>query len=371
MGLSYWEYKHWFSNIDYCVVGSGIVGLTCAIQLKQSQPRSKVIVLERGVLPNGASTKNAGFACFGSISELIHDLYHSSEESVYNLVDKRVSGLQKLRQLIGEHSLGYQNKGGFELFLEQDTNVYQDSLERTDQINQLLKPLFSSNAFQWINNKFNFSRIKPKICYTPFEGQIDTGMMMKSLLHLASSLDIDIFTGLEVESFEDQNNFVNVKTKHFSFNSKRLFLATNGFTHQFYQLPLEPARAQVLITKPIKDLRLDGSFHFDKGYYYFRMIDNRILLGGGRNLDFRQEKTTDLALNPIIQEKLEKVLTEIIVPNQSVEIEHRWTGIMGTGNKSPIVKKISNTVFLGVRLGGMGVAIGSQIGYDLALLNET
>ncbi len=31
MNLSYWEYKTWLSNIDYTIVGSGIVGLNCAL----------------------------------------------------------------------------------------------------------------------------------------------------------------------------------------------------------------------------------------------------------------------------------------------------------------------------------------------------
>jgi hypothetical protein len=33
-------------------------------------------------------------------------------------------------------------------------------------------------------------------------------------------------------------------------------------------------------------------FHLEKGYYYFRNINDRILLGGGRNLDFEGETTT-------------------------------------------------------------------------------
>ena len=40
---------------------------------------------------------------------------------------------------------------------------------------------------------------------------------------------------------------------------------------------------------------------------------------------------------------------------------------MGVGTqKSPIVKEISNSVYCGVRLGGMGVALGSLVGQELA-----
>ncbi len=69
----------------------------------------------------------------------------------------------------------------------------------------------------------------------------------------------------------------------------------------------------------------------------------------------------------IIQDALEQLLKDVILPNTNFEIEHRWSGIMGVGNhKNPIVKQLSNNVFCGVRMGGMGVAIGSLIGKELA-----
>ena len=74
MNLSYWEQKTWLNNIDYAVVGSGIVGLSTALHLKIKQPNAKIIILEKGLFPQGASTKNAGFACFGSLSEILKDL---------------------------------------------------------------------------------------------------------------------------------------------------------------------------------------------------------------------------------------------------------------------------------------------------------
>ena len=61
------------------------------------------------------------------------------------------------------------------------------------------------------------------------------------------------------------------------------------------------------------------------------------------------------------------MLHEIILPNTDFKIAHRWSGIMGLGaHKKPIVKQLSNHIYCGVRLGGMGVAIGSLIGQELA-----
>ena len=42
---------------------------------------------------------------------------------------------------------------------------------------------------------------------------------------------------------------------------------------------------------------------------------------------------------------------------------------MGTGTeKKPLVQKINNNVYCGVRMGGMGIAIGSEIGHLLVKL---
>jgi len=62
MNYSYWELKEWFSNVDFTIVGSGIVGLNCALELKKNYTKSNILILEKGLLPQGASTKNAGFA---------------------------------------------------------------------------------------------------------------------------------------------------------------------------------------------------------------------------------------------------------------------------------------------------------------------
>ncbi len=120
MNLSYWEKNTWLSNVDFCIIGSGIVGLTCALQLKQKHPNAKVLVLEKGILPQGASTKNAGFACFGSVSELLSDLEKHTEEEVVSLVKQRIDGLNLLRTNLGDKAIDYQQNGGFELFQQKD-----------------------------------------------------------------------------------------------------------------------------------------------------------------------------------------------------------------------------------------------------------
>jgi glycine/D-amino acid oxidase-like deaminating enzyme len=367
MQLSYWELKNWFTDVNYTVVGSGIVGLHAALRLREKFPDSKIVVLEKGMLPHGASTKNAGFACFGSISEIIDDLKSHSEEEVFNLVQKRWKGLQLLRKRLGDERIDFKPYGGYELFLKEDESCYEECVKKLPLINEILRPLFKAEVFAKEIDRFGFNGIREHLVFNPFEAQIDTGNMMQALLKEAISENILILNQQTVTSFLDMGNEVEIVLDDFSFSTKKVLFATNGFANELTNGAVKPARAQVLITEPIKNLDIKGTFHFDRGYYYFRNIGDRILLGGGRNLDFETETTTEFAQTEIVQNKLEQLLKEVILPNQEVKIAHRWSGIMGIGNsKNPIVSQLSENVYCGVRLGGMGVAIGSLIGTELA-----
>jgi glycine/D-amino acid oxidase-like deaminating enzyme len=369
MNLSYWELKEWFSNIDFTIVGSGIVGLNCALQLKKIHPKATILILEKGILPQGASTKNAGFACFGSLSEIIDDLNFHSEEEVFQLAKKRWEGLHLLRKNLGDKKIDFQQNKGFELFDSAD--FFEACISKKEHINRLLKPIFKEAVFSTSMNTFGFQNVHQKYSINNFEGQLDTGKMMAYLLQKVQKKGVKIVNSIHLESFVENEGKVCVKTNILDFYTKNLLITTNGFASQLLQENVQPARAQVLITKPIINLHIKGTFHLDKGYYYFRNINNRILFGGGRKLDFNGENTFEFGETELIQNQLEKILRDIILPNIPFEIDQRWSGIMGVGNqKKAIVKQVSNHVFCGVRLGGMGVAIGSLVGKELADLTR-
>ncbi|WP_289021954.1 FAD-dependent oxidoreductase [uncultured Salegentibacter sp.] len=369
MNLSYWETKTWFSNIDFCIIGSGITGLNCTLNLKTRFPKSKILVLERGMLPNGASTKNAGFACFGSVSEILEDLNSHSEEEVLQLIQKRLKGLNLLRKNLGDKNIGYKEYGGYELFTKEDRPLFEECKAKLPELNKMLEPLFGEAVFSIQKDSFGFRNIEKKLIFNQFEGQLNTGEMMEALLYKVQKAGIKILNNVNVEEFTEAKNSVKIKTDKLEFSARKLLIATNGFSEKLGIAQVKPARAQVLNTKPIKNLEIKGTFHLDKGYYYFRNIDDCILFGGGRNLDFKTEETTEMAQTKLIQQKLEELLKNTILPETSFEIEHRWSGIMGVGKqKKPIVKQISENVYCGVRLGGMGVAIGSLVGKELSEL---
>lgn len=366
--LSFWE-KQSFVDYDFIVIGSGIVGLSTACSILEKKPKAKVLVLEKGILPTGASTKNAGFACFGSLTEIWSDIQIMGKKEALLLVSKRINGLKKLRKRLSDRVIDYKNHGGYELIFDEDL----PALQALDAVNQILKPITQTHTFRKENDKiesFGFdNQIVKQLIFNPLEGQIDTGKMMRRLINFATHKGIMILTGCEVTQVEESKGkvMVNVNQK-IQFGAKKIAVCTNGFAKNLFpEIAIEAARGQVLITKPIENLKIKGTFHFEEGYYYFRNFEDRILFGGGRNLDFENENTQEFATTDFILNDLKDKLNKFIFPNQSYEIDQTWAGIMGfTADKNPILEKKSDRIFLGAGLSGMGVALGSALGDELA-----
>lgn len=375
--LSFWE-RESYIKADYLVVGGGITGLSTAIEIKEKRPSARVLVLERGMFPSGASTRNAGFACFGSLTELLIDRQTMGEDAALQLVEERWRGLQKLRRRLGDSNIGYHQYGGYELIRPQDSAC----LQQLDKVNSWLKPLFSRPVFseqqaQLANFGFNTRQISTMI-FNPLEGQVHTGKMMQALGAYARQLGVEVLTGVQVINIAEHEKGMEVAAhdavraeagqQPVVFTARKVAVCTNAFARQLLpQLELRPGRGQVLITEPVQGLALRGTFHMEEGFYYFRNLGDRVILGGGRNLDFQTETTTLLELNSSIQQELDRLLSEVILPGRRVAVAERWSGIMAFGPvKEPVVYQHGERVAVGVRLGGMGVAIGSRLAERLA-----
>ena len=372
--FSFWEYDSFLNDIDVAIIGSGIVGLSAAIQLKKKEPKLNIIVLERGPLPIGASTRNAGFACIGSMTEILDDLEHHSEEEVFGLVEKRYVGLRLLRETLGDKTIQYRKCGGFEIFDESEMESFEKCMDKMAHFNQILHSITGSeNTFKEVSNqnkKLGLDGIK-NLIINEVEGSIHTGEMMKSLLNLAQSEGVAILGGVDVRDINDDGEKVHISIQDTrEIVAHKTIIATNALAHHLTRnQEVVPARNQVLLTNKIPGLQLEGTFHYKKGYVYFRDYENRVLIGGFRHLDEQNETTTEFGSSDTIQNALKEFLDTVLLKDLSYKIDYQWSGIMGVGpSKKPIIKNISNNCVAAIRLGGMGVAIGSIVGKEAAEL---
>lgn len=367
--FSYWEKKHFF-HYDLIVVGAGFVGLSTAVHYQQKHPQAKVAVMERGILPTGASTKNAGFACFGSLTEILDDLGTMTQDDVLALVEKRYAGLKAIRKEFGDKKIGYRHSYGFELL---DGELIS-ALDKMEGINKMLRPIFQEDVFSQVKNvnRFGFSPKIEAIVKNKFEGELDPGKYLDSLWRKAQKSGVKILTGISVVEISQDLGLVKTNDKtgeELEFSAGKVAVCTNAFSKKLLpMLDLEPGRGLVLLTKPLEfEIPWQGTFHIDKGYVYFRQIDGRLLLGGARNKDIKGERTLNFAVNGQIKNHLRQLAKEVIFPGKPLEWEMEWTGIMAFGGaKTPLVQQVGNKTAIAVRLGGMGVAIGWQVGKELS-----
>lgn len=363
--LSYWEKEHWLT-FDLAIVGAGITGFSVAAAYLEKFPKHKVAIFERGILPTGASTKNAGFACFGSPTEILSDIASMGEKDALALIQKRFDGLNMLFKRFPNEKSGKESFGGFEL-LKDDKALKSTEI---DYLNQLLKPITNGTTYTVANHKiaeFGFNKqLVDQLLFNPFEAQIDSGLLLKSMYHQVVSMGAIIFTGTEIEAIESVGNGTRLLAKSLGkaieFKANKTIVCTNAFaTKLLKNVDVIPGRGQIISTEPIAGLPFKGTFHYDEGFYYFRNVGNRILLGGGRNRDFVGETTTELNITATIQKALEDLLFTVIYPNQKVTIEQRWAGIMAFGKeKSPIIQEVERNIICAIRGSGMGVALASQ-----------
>lgn len=373
--ISFWE-KESLTEADIIIVGGGLVGLSTACSILEQDRNKKVIVLERGLFPAGASTRNAGFACFSDVSETFQDIALSNEDKAIALLVNRYNGLERLRKRLGDAAIGLRITGGYEpIIKDEGQEITQDNL---DYLNKQLFPFFKKNIFSFVNDRiqtFGFRNVT-QLILNDKEGMLHTGMLIDSLWAYASQLGVRIINGADVVEFDETGNSVDVFVHHHvlktnvPFRCKRLVLAANALISQFVpELGINPGRGQVIVTKPLPGLRFDGIFHFDEGYFYFRNIGDRILFGGGRNLDMQTETTTEFESNPVIMESLTTYLEDVIIPDTDYEIDVHWQGIMGfTSDKLPVVKKLTDDILVAFSCNGMGVALSSDTGEKAAAL---
>lgn len=373
MEFSAWEEWHFHRRPQLVVVGAGITGLFTALFHKRHKPHHHVLVIERGAFPAGASVKNAGFACFGSPSELLSDIATEGEDVALARVEERWKGLLELRAELGDDAIGFVPSGGHEVFRTHDRQ-YTHVAEGFDGLNDKLRPIFGKPVFRWDDAAIAMNGLQgfQHLVRTDLEGGLNSGALMATLLRRVQAEGILVRTGHAVDRLHERSDAVEVHLSNGQVvEAEEVVVAMNGYASGLISTaPIRPARGQVILTDPIPGLRLKGTFHAEEGFYYFRDLDGAVLLGGGRNLDIPGETTTHEGITAIIQNALEEMLHHSILPDTKFTVAKRWSGIMGfpTTGKQPLVERISERTLVAAGLSGMGVAIGIRIARKAALL---
>ncbi len=358
---SFWEDALHSKKYDLIVVGGGITGQSTAYFYKKEFPKAEVLVIDRGTFPIGASTRNAGFACIGTIGEHLADLEIEDEIAVKNRIKSRYNGLLLLREILGDDAIDYKHCGGWEFFDKK--GEFEKCSDEVNQFNAWMEELLGEKEMYTVGEYQGYPAIFNRV-----EGMLHPGKMMQRLNQMNVNAGVEFRWNSLVKHADTNSGHVFLEEGS-SFSANKIVIATNAFSGTL--VPdhiIRPGRGYVFVTKPLKSMKWKGTFHYNKGYVYFRNLgEDRMLIGGGRNVDISAEETTQFGINQSIKNYLIEFTNSVIKLPISWEIEREWSGIMGfTETKSPHLTKVGECGLLVAGLSGMGVALGMQLGKTAA-----
>lgn len=362
--FSYWEHQILGQTFDFIIIGGGFCGLYTALFLKGKHPKASVLILEKNLVGNTASTKNAGFACFGSAGELLDDIHQIGWDKTEQLLEMRLSGLEILRSIIPENKMDYNHCGAYEIFSKEESeqNRFKKIRENLDEINTRFREILPA--------KFQVSSIPEKLkiigegIYQQGEGALNPFKLIRYLEQKIRALGVELIKGVEVYQVDDAaEEQVNVHTNKLDLKCKTAICTTNLNSLKLPNVECQPARAQVIISKSLPRSVPKEVFHAMNGFTYFRFVNGRLLLGGMRHRDLENEFTVNNENTKSIIEHLKLYGKEIM--GFHIPWDFSWTGTMSIGpDRFPHIGPKGNVLY-GLKMGGMGVAVSPYIAKKL------
>ncbi|MES2003560.1 MAG: FAD-dependent oxidoreductase [Bacteroidota bacterium] len=374
--LSIWEKESFYAPQDIIIAGAGLMGLWTALELKQKHPQRRITILERNTIPLGASTRNAGFACFGSPTELLHDAETQGIDNMLRIVEMRYKGIEKIRNYLKDEEIDFDPCGGYEC-INADYKHWGNLDDKILELNQALKQITGNTSiFERTTEKLTTLGLQgfDALVENRTEAALHSGKLVQALAQKLLASGVHILYGTGISGWHEAGNDIEVETNgQVMIKTKQLIYCTNAFTQTLLpETGITPARGQIIVTSPIEGLAMKGTFHYDEGFYYWRNLGNRILLGGARNEAFAEEETLNMDGSAIVRNALVAFLKKHLHSSYQYTIEHQWSGIMAfTENKQPMVKQLANNVFAAIACNGMGVALTPVIAEEMARMVST
>jgi len=332
------------SRVDVLVVGGGFLGLWLARFLRARRPALELLVLERDAFPCGASARNAGFLTCGQLGEMVADARESGEEAVLETFARRAEGVELLRRELGA-ALPLDPCGSADF----------------DGVTEETRALASKLAPAFVERDLPFGGGTRRVFFAPRDAGVDPVRVLDLLRRGAP-----VRHGVAVDAVG--GGVARAGGREIAYG--HAFLCTNAFAGELAPASdVEPGRGQVIVTSPVETATARVLGFLDYGYDYFRFVDGRLLLGGGRRRFAERERTRDAAPTEEVVVYLAGRAREIL-GHDRFTIEWRWAGIMGFpgGRHVPAYPRhrMDDRTTLVAGCGGMGVALAPATARDLA-----
>ncbi len=330
--FSYWEYVHGIADqhrtllnpvkkTDIVIAGAGFAGSWLAYFLKKQNPKLDVVLFERDQFSYGASSRNAGFLSCGNISEWCEDMKELGKDEALNTFAARIEGIEIIRSAMGDQ-LTVTPYGSVDL---DEANADRDHV--MSLFNSYLR---DSGRKDFFSRRCVNIAGKPKdIYFNSYDGGINPCDVLIWLHKEIRKLGVEIYTETHVTSMRENTAQWQQGQRQGDMTYRYAYICTNAFAESLKpNTDVAPARGQIMLTSPCTSETFQSLGFLNAGYDYYRFVDSRLLVGGGR-MKYKDDETTNvLATSTGVQDYL-KDLAANILGHTDFSIDHAWAGIMG------------------------------------------
>jgi gamma-glutamylputrescine oxidase len=349
-------------EVDACVIGAGVAGLSCARRL--AAHGVETVVLERDTVAGGASGRNGGFLLAG-LAPFHNDAIElwgrdwarrayartlAAQEEMYALAAElgvgdamrrvgclRVSASEEEADHVRHHAHALAEDGFPAQLLERDE----------------LPPALRASALNG--------------CLTDHDGSLHPARWIRALARDAERAGARIHEGSEVSAPVDEG----VRTEGGSVRAQHVIVAADGALPRLvpsYDGRVRARRLHMVATEPLPERVVDQLVYSRWGYEYFQQRpDGRVLAGGFGDVDGPNSYTDRPDGDPSIWDRIERYLREDV--GVHAPITHRWTGTVGySEERRPFVGPVPGRPGLWVAGGysGHGNVPGFLAGQEVA-----
>lgn len=351
---------------DVVIVGGGLTGLHAARIL--AKEGNSVCVLEQGILGEGGSVRNAGFATTGTAMDLAQMCREFGTEMAGNYWYTSLDSIRVLEEVVREEEIRCDFRNCGSMVLAQN----QTELEHLDndikRVNELCKHSQKSIGYDTISqevgsNSFCGGLLDESSC------AIQPAQLVAGLARSVQKYGGTIHEHNPVTTVRRQGSHWELETPSGVLSAQQVLITTNAYCFQLnLNLPkLRKVPSYVIATEPIpsklqKGLMPKNRLMFTAGQtsYYFRMSPKRRMVFGSR-LNSLSDASPENS-HVFLRNKMVEYFPEL----EEYNTEYSWYGHLGfSASGLPTVGRESGIWFVN-GFSGKGVAYSALLGQSVA-----
>ena len=317
----------WSDKTDIAIIGCGFTGLSAALTLARAG--REVVVLEKNLIGEGASTRNGGITS-GNIRLSQKQLTRRfGPERAQTFIDESVAARADLERFIEENKINcdYQPVGRIVGLMGSFSSqtIERDHNKFADRYNIEPRLISKSEMAEYTSSKKYEAGI-----YRPDIGGIQPAKLLHEMARLAVDAGVKIFSETAVTKIENHKTTFTLTTTQGKITAQHLISATNAYTDQaqpWLRRRLIPVISEMIATEKLGTNRVRAltpklnMFGESKqlGHYYRPSPDGQRILLGGRRMH-KQESSA--------KQRLHDALAEIFPELKDTKIDSYWRGFV-------------------------------------------